>query len=99
MKIDAPRLINATPATLNATRVIEFCGQDGILASYVAISISTDNGDFEVSLNRLAFKSTEERKATLERGAGVPVMLSTLSDGKRLAYKVTVKADEPKDTY
>lgn len=94
MKIDAPRLINATPATLNATRVIEFCGQDGILASYVAISISTDNGDFEVSLNRLAFKSTEERKATLERGAGVPVMLSTLSDGKRLAYKVTVKAAE-----
>lgn len=91
MKIDAPRLINATPATLNGTRVIEFCGQDGVIAQYTAISVSTENGDFEVSLSRLAFKSAEERKATLERGAGVPVMLSSLSDGKRLAYKVTLE--------
>ena len=99
MKIDAPRLINATPATLNGTRIIEFCGQDGILAQYTAISVSTENGDFEVSLSRLAFKSAEERKATLERGAGVSVELVTLGEGKRLAYKVTVKAAEPKDTY
>jgi hypothetical protein len=93
MKIDAPRLLTPTAATLNGTRIIEFCGQDGILAQYTAISVSTENGDFEVSLSRLAFKSADQRAATLARGAGTSVELMTLGEGKRLAYKVTVKED------
>lgn len=90
LKIDAPRLLTATSCILESTRVIEFCGQDGILASYVAVTIATDTGTFEVSFARLAFANADDRKAVLAAIAsgGATRELVTLDSGKRLAYKV-----------
>ena len=95
--IAAPRLLVPTPCILLDTHVVEFVGNDGVLASYIAVSVQSPNGVFEVSLNRIAFPTARDRavaltEMSLNDGPDVEVMLQTIGSGginKRLGYKVT----------